>query len=127
MHYSILTLFFTLIIIFRNSSKTDLFITVLYLFIGTATVGDLFFLSQPIAVLPKQEIANGQLIGYALNVSLIVLVSVIFFKSSRHRKMATQENLRELVSVLKILDTISSNVGDGIYKSKVAGGFVYYE
>ena len=77
MHYSILTLFFTLIIIFRNSSKTDLFITVLYLFIGTATVGYLFFLSQPIAVLPKQEIANGQLIGYALNVSLIVLVSVI--------------------------------------------------
>ncbi|MDC1211988.1 PAS domain-containing protein [bacterium] len=97
----------------------------MYLFIGTATVGYLFFFSQPIAVLTKQEIAIGQLIGYALNVSLIVMVSVIFFKSSRHRKMATQENLRELVSVSKILDTISSNVGDGIYKSKVAGGFVY--
>ena len=53
------------------------------------------------------------------------MVSVIFFKSSRHRKMATQENLRELVSVSKILDTISSNVGDGIYKSKVTGGFLY--
>lgn len=125
LQYCILSLFFILVIVFRNSNRRDMVLMGSYLIVSTTIVGYLFFFTKPIIRLSSQDIQGGQIVAYALNISMIVMVSVIFFKSSRYRRMATEENLKELAGVSRILETISSNVGDGIYKSKVTGGFVY--
>ena len=80
---------------------------------------------NPIVKITQEEIEGGRFIAYAINLSLVIMVSVIFFKSSRHRKMATEENMRELSGVTNILNTISLNLNEGIYKSRVNGGMVY--
>ena len=123
--FLILTIFITLMIVYRNSSSSDIFITVLYLVIGMIGCGIAYLSQDPIVKISQEEIEGGKSIAYAMNLSIIVMVSVIFFKSSRHRKMATEENLRELSGVTNILNTISLNLNEGIYKSRVNGGMVY--
>lgn len=66
LQYSILTLFFALIVIFRNSSREDMIVTALYLAIGAASVGYLFFFSEPVIILTKQDLSQSQALDWRM-------------------------------------------------------------
>jgi PAS domain S-box-containing protein len=123
--YLIITTFFTLVIVFRNGNPDEILLTGLYLLIGMISLALIYIYDQPIVLLSESEIWIGRFISYSMNLGLVIMVVVIFLKSSAHKKLISAQNLAALKAESSIIGTIARNMNDGIFKSQPETGFVF--
>lgn len=120
-----LLVFFSLFLIFRNGTREDYILGGLYLLIGVTGTGALYAIQPTVAGLSADEIVMVRMAVFAMLGALVVIMGVILFKFNQARQRFVSANLREVSKGATILNTISENMNDGIFKSQPDEGFVY--
>lgn len=123
--YLIMTMFFILVVIFKDGSTENSLIKILYLGIGVGAVGILYLLDDPINIATSEEYYTGRFIAFSINIALIIMVAVVYSKWSYFGHKAVLQDLEKASGVANILNTISKNMNDGIFKVQPESGFVY--
>ncbi|GAB5538192.1 MAG: hypothetical protein Salg2KO_02950 [Salibacteraceae bacterium] len=123
--YLILTTFFTLIAIYRNTTLSDLFITGTYLTVGIFSCLFLYLEGDPVVVLSEAEMKKIRVIAYTVNFSLVTMVAIVFFFSSRRRRVMDEDSARDFNTIASTLQTISENLEVGIFRAEKESGLKY--
>ncbi|GAB4374568.1 MAG: hypothetical protein Kow0075_00310 [Salibacteraceae bacterium] len=123
--YLIITTFFTFLMIFKNGTRADLILALAYLVIGAL---GFFFLKQfntQWIDLSHRDLTTGQNVALLMNVSLVLMVGVIYYYVQHWGRAQQAMKLKEVTGTANILNSISENMTDGIFKSDPDKGFVY--
>lgn len=123
--YLIVTTFFILIVVFRNGNPDEILLTGLYLLIGMLAMAIIYIYDQPIVRLTQPEVWLARFISFTMNLSLVIMVAIIFLKSTLHKKLLTKKSLEMLRAETGIIGTIARNMNEGIFKSQPETGFVF--
>lgn len=120
-----LVVFFSLFMIFRNGTVEDYAIGGFYLLLGTVGVTALYLIDPVIANLSVEDMIRTRLSVFVMLGALVIMMGVVLFKSNRSRLRSVTASLKEVSKDSIILNTISENMHDGIFKTHPDHGFVY--
>lgn len=124
-HYLSLVSFFALMFIFRNAKLEDIVMGMLFLSMVIVGLLFIFTMERSITVLSANELAQMRIVVFVLNTTLVIILAVVFYKSLRSKQRSITSNFNEISKIANILNTISTNMVDGIFKTQPERGFEY--
>lgn len=124
-HYLSLTSFFALVLIFKNQRLEDIVMGMLFISLIIVGLMVVYTMEESISVVSETELAHLRLLVFTLNTTLIIILSVVFYKWTQSRQRTIRTTFTQVSKGANILNTISTNVVDGIFKSSPERGFEY--
>lgn len=125
LQYVSILLLFTYIFIFRRGDWQDLQLIVIYAVVTAISVAYIHFSRISLVSLTMEEMDAVQVVVFILAFSLAVMMGIIMYRSSRSRRMMLESDLKVSLRDATILQTISANMEDGVFKSSRDDGLVY--
>lgn len=123
--YIAIVCFLAFIFLFKNRTIYNVRTLTTYMLITILGTFLLFINDVQIAELTADETTNLRVAAFSLSSGLAIMMGVVLFQSSTKRLARTEETLKVSARDASILQTISDNMEEAIFKSSVERGFVY--
>ena len=121
--YIALVCFLAFVFLFKSRTAKNLMTLAVFMFI--TLLGTLLLFDIQLTELSIEETASLRVASFSLSAGLVIMMGAVLFQSSSKRNARTEETLKESARDASILQTISDNMEEAIFKSSVQFGFVY--
>lgn len=123
--YMALICFLAFLFLFKRRPSNNLLVFSSYMFFTVIGTLILFLFDIELTQLSNEEVTSLRVASYSLSTGLTIMMGVVLYESSSKRNAKTEETLMESARDANILQTISDNMEEAIFKSSVLHGFVY--
>ena len=125
LQYVSLILLFTYVFIFRRGDWQDLQLIVIFAVLTAISVAYIHFGRISLVKLTFEEMDTVRVVVYILAFTLSSSIGFIMYQNSLSRRRSLESTIRVSMRDATILQTISANMEDGVFKSSKDDGLVY--